>query len=110
MSAEPRPDGGNAPRDTGSASAPVEKNGHAKVDPRGDHITNGAEATNLPTDSDLQPLTPDTPDPKIEQARQDLASGQVDTDLREKPGLDAERRGQLVPGGERKAGSRGGER
>ena len=100
MSAEPRPDGGNAPRDTGSTEAPVDKDGRAKVDPRGDHITNGAEASNLPTDSDLQPMTPDTPDKKIEQARQDLASGQVDTDLREWPTLDAERRGRMVRGGE----------
>lgn len=37
------------------------------------------------------------PDPVIEQARRDIASGQVDTDMRATPGLDAERRRRLVP-------------
>jgi hypothetical protein len=40
------------------------------------------------------------PDPQIEQAARDLAAGQVDTDLRATPGLDADRRGDLVEGGE----------
>lgn len=35
-------------------------------------------------------------DPRIEQARRDLAAGQVDTDLRAMPGLDAERRRRLL--------------
>lgn len=37
------------------------------------------------------------PDPLIRQAGQDLASGQVDTDMRATPGLDAERRRGMVP-------------
>ena len=37
-----------------------------------------------------------TPDPAIEQARRDLAAGQVDTDLRATPGLDAQRRKDLL--------------
>lgn len=36
------------------------------------------------------------PDPVIEQASRDLQAGQVDTDMRATPGLDAERRGHLV--------------
>ena len=36
------------------------------------------------------------PDPVIEQAAQDLADGQVDTDLRATPGLDAPRRRRLL--------------
>ncbi len=36
----------------------------------------------------------------IEQAAKDLAAGQVDTDMRDTPGLDAERRDALVEGGE----------
>jgi hypothetical protein len=36
------------------------------------------------------------PDPRIEQARADLAAGQVDTDMRAKPGLDAQRRASIV--------------
>ncbi|MFN3629962.1 MAG: hypothetical protein ACK4XK_07890 [Casimicrobiaceae bacterium] len=38
------------------------------------------------------------PDPLMVQARRDLESGQVDTDMRATPGLDAERRTDLVPG------------
>lgn len=36
------------------------------------------------------------PDPVIEQAARDLKQGQVDTDLRATPGLDAERRKDLL--------------
>ena len=41
-------------------------------------------------------MTAATPDPAIEQARRDLAAGQVDTDLRATPGLDAQRRKDLL--------------
>jgi len=40
--------------------------------------------------------TASEPDPVIEQAGRDLASGQVDTDLRATPGLDAQRRERLL--------------
>ncbi|MDR0225422.1 MAG: hypothetical protein LBI66_03290 [Burkholderiaceae bacterium] len=36
------------------------------------------------------------PDPVMRQAHEDLKSGQVDTDLRQTPGLDAEKRSQLL--------------
>jgi hypothetical protein len=36
------------------------------------------------------------PDPVIDQARKDLDAGQVDTDMRATPGLDAARRARLV--------------
>lgn len=42
--------------------------------------------------------TNDAPDPVMRQAHDDLASGQVDTDMRQTPGLDAEQRKKLVPG------------
>jgi hypothetical protein len=38
------------------------------------------------------------PDPLIVQAKRDLDAGQVDTDMRATPGLDAKRRARLVPG------------
>lgn len=37
-----------------------------------------------------------SPDPVMRQAHDDLASGQVDTDMRQTPGLDAEQRKKLV--------------
>lgn len=36
------------------------------------------------------------PEPVMKQAASDLAQGQVDTDMRSTPGLDAERRKQLT--------------
>ena len=36
-------------------------------------------------------------DPVIDRARKDIEQGQVDTDMRATPGLDAERRRRLVP-------------
>lgn len=41
------------------------------------------------------------PDPRIKQAQKDIASGQVDTDLRTSPGLDAENRARILRGGRR---------
>jgi len=38
------------------------------------------------------------PDPVMAQAKRDLDAGQVDTDMRGTPGLDAALRGKLVPG------------
>ena len=48
------------------------------------------------------------PDPVIEQARRDLQQGQVDTDMRATPGLDAERRKRIVdtPPPQRAVGNR----
>lgn len=37
-------------------------------------------------------------DPAMRQAHQDLEEGQVDTDMRATPGLDAEQRQRYVPG------------
>jgi hypothetical protein len=38
------------------------------------------------------------PDPVIKQAKRDIDAGLVDTDMWATPGLDAERRRELVPG------------
>lgn len=62
------------------------------------------EGPSLPHDRDQQATaTNPDPDPHIDRAARDLQQGQVDTDLRATPGLDAERRGDLVDGGERGA-------
>ncbi len=42
--------------------------------------------------------TASAPDPVMVQAKRDLDAGLVDTDMHATPGLDAERRAQLVPG------------
>jgi hypothetical protein len=36
-------------------------------------------------------------DPRMQQAKRDIDAGQVDTDMRATPGLDAEQRERLVP-------------
>ncbi len=55
------------------------------------------QALELPHERDQSlHATADQPDPVIEQAHRDLAAGQVDTDLRNTPGLDARRRKQLL--------------
>jgi hypothetical protein len=59
----------------------------------------------LPHERDQQKTaTNPTPDAQVDQAARDLKQGQVDTDLRATPGLDADRRGDLVKGGEHGAG------
>ena len=59
----------------------------------------------LPHDRDQQATaTNATPDPHMKRAARDLKEGQVDTDLRATPGLDANRRGDMVEGGETGAG------
>lgn len=65
-------------------------------DRRGAHITNGAEASNLPPDVDTADLTDEQPSEVIEQAKRDLDAGQVDTDMRSTPGLDADRKKKLL--------------
>ena len=59
--------------------------------PRGDELLLPHERDQDPTDA-----TAPQPDPLIEQARRDIESGQVDTDLHNTPGLDAERRRELL--------------
>ena len=66
------------------------------VTPRGPSLPHERDQQNRSTDAD--------PNLHIERAAADLKQGQVDTDLRATPGLDAERRGDLVDGGERGAG------
>jgi hypothetical protein len=59
----------------------------------------------LPHERDQQNGSVDArPDAHIDRAARDLSQGQVDTDLRATPGLDADRRGDMVKGGERGAG------
>ncbi|WP_457354804.1 hypothetical protein [Roseateles sp. P5_D6] len=55
----------------------------------------------LPHERDQQnSATNARPDPQVDRAARDLKQGQVDTDLRATPGLDADRRGGMVKGGE----------
>lgn len=42
--------------------------------------------------------TSSKPDPEMKQAHKDLQEGQVDTDMRATPGLDAGQRARYVPG------------
>lgn len=68
------------------------------------------QGPSLPHERDQQnDATHPHPDPQMQRAARDLRRGQVDTDLRATPGLDAERRGDMVDGGERgaAAGRRG---
>ena len=48
-------------------------------------------------DQSLNATAP-APDPKMVQAQRDIEAGQVDTDMRATPGLDAKRRERMVPG------------
>ncbi len=65
------------------------------------------QGPSLPHDRDQQTTaTAAMPDPQMRRAAADLKQGQVDTDLRATPGLDAERRGDMVKGGEHGAGGR----
>jgi hypothetical protein len=63
-----------------------------------------AQGVSLPlpheSDESLGGVAPE-PDTKIQQARKDIASGQVDTDLRSSPGLDAENRARILRRGRR---------
>ncbi|WP_212745096.1 hypothetical protein [Hydrogenophaga sp. 2FB] len=53
----------------------------------------------LPHESDQSThTTAPAPDPAMRQAHKDLKEGQVDTDMRATPGLDAEQRKRYVPG------------
>lgn len=75
---------------------PAETTQRGAVEPKG---------PSLPHERDQQTdATRPEPDPDVTRAARDLQRGQVDTDLRATPGLDAERRGDLVQGGERGAG------
>jgi hypothetical protein len=81
-------------------NAPAQK----KDQPRTPGDASRPQGPSLPHDRDQQAAsTGDQPNPHIERAARDLQQGQVDTDLRATPGLDAERRGGLVSGGERAA-------
>ncbi len=61
----------------------------------------GGRALPMPHERDEAPgQTSARPDPVIHQAKKDLDAGLVDTDMRATPGLDAERRDELVPGPE----------
>jgi hypothetical protein len=77
-----RPVGRQLPTPPRSAKAPPSNTGQAQPHERGESIKTTAEA----------------PDPVMAQAQRDIEAGLVDTDMRATPGLDAERRAQLVPG------------
>ena len=71
------------------------------VAPGAEHEQVGESGTELPMphERDESPhQAAGRTDPRIRRAQQDLAEGQVDTDMRTTPGLDAQRRERLVPG------------
>ncbi|MDC6169409.1 hypothetical protein [Paucibacter sp. XJ19-41] len=66
---------------------------------RGAKAPRSATGLALPHERDESPDSVAVePDPLMVQAQRDLDAGQVDTDMRATPGLDAERRARLVPG------------
>lgn len=77
-----RPVGRQQPTPPRRAKAPLSSAGLALPHERDPSIDTTAEA----------------PDPKMVQAKRDIDAGQVDTDMRATPGLDAKRRAKLVPG------------
>lgn len=96
-----------APPSTPAPHDPVDRStlpGADRSPSRGD--ASRPAGPSLPHDRDQQTAaTNPEPDAQMRRAARDLKQGQVDTDLRATPGLDAERRGDLVDGGERGAAS-----
>lgn len=85
------------PRRPRPGPAAVGQPPHAPGDPLATHT--GDPRPVMPHERDESAgATAAQPDPVIEQASRDLAQGQVDTDLRTTPGLDAQRRRKLEPG------------
>jgi hypothetical protein len=83
------PEADSAPRESVNTGLPP----HAP----GAHVKRRLGPLELPHERDEGlHATASQPDPVIEQAARDLAKGQVDTDLRTTPGLDAQRREQLL--------------
>lgn len=71
------------------------------IGPGSEHQAVGESGTELPLphERDESPHQAEgRTDARIGQAQRDLAAGQVDTDMRTTPGLDAGRRERLVPG------------
>ena len=85
----------NAMSTANARPRPAEKTQRGAVAPQGPSLPHERDQQNQATNPE--------PDPDIQRAARDLKQGQVDTDLRATPGLDAERRGDLVKGGERGA-------
>ncbi len=86
---------GSPPR---SRKPPHEK---PPVAPGGEHEAVAESGTELPLphERDESPHPAEgRPDERMQQAKRDLDAGQVDTDMRATPGLDATRRERLVPG------------
>lgn len=67
--------------------------------PRGAKAPLSSTGLALPHEHDESiKATAEAPDPVMVQALRDIEAGLVDTDMRATPGLDAQRRTQLVPG------------
>jgi len=67
--------------------------------PRGAKAPRSPAGLALPHERDESiDAPPDELDPKMIQAQRDIDAGLVDTDMRATPGLDAERRADMVPG------------
>ena len=67
--------------------------------PRGAKAPDSAPGLALPHERDESTdASPAVPDPLMAQAKRDVDAGQVDTDMRATPGLDAKLRARMVPG------------
>lgn len=75
------------------------KNWRATAPPRSVKAPRLGSALPLPHERDESTeATIKPPDPVMIQAKRDLDTGQVDTDMHATPGLDAKQRARLVPG------------
>ncbi|MDR7097081.1 hypothetical protein [Hydrogenophaga laconesensis] len=95
-----RPDG----RSHGDPENPVQRSPRA---PGSSPASEADEHLELPHERDQSTkTTASAPDRGMRQAQKDLEAGQVDTDMRVTPGLDAEQRARYVPGAGGRAPSR----
>ncbi|CAB5691510.1 Uncharacterised protein [Delftia tsuruhatensis] len=87
---------GSTPQPSGKVS--TRKPGQVGTAPHAPGASGAAEpGLRLPHERDQGlDATSRSPDPVIRQAHDDIASGQVDTDMRQIPGLDAQQRKKLV--------------
>ena len=79
-----------------TTTSPVDRSPRAPGSPP---PTRADEHLELPHERDQSThSTAARPDPGMRQAKKDLDAGQVDTDMRATPGLDAAQRARYVPG------------
>jgi hypothetical protein len=80
--------------------SPTTTVGEAPIAPGSGSDSDAGRDLHLPHENDQRTGETDPqPNDVIRQAKDDIEAGQVDTDMRATPGLDAARRAQMVKGG-----------